>query len=42
MGDHEEDSRWDYDCPQFVDFTMPMPFNDGADRMFGKSNSNFG
>lgn len=34
MGDQGDDSRWDYDCPQFVDFTMPMPYNDGADQMF--------
>jgi hypothetical protein len=35
--DHQEDDvRWDYDAPQFVDFTAPIPFNDGADKMFGK------
>ncbi|KAK7115053.1 targeting protein for Xklp2 homolog isoform X2 [Littorina saxatilis] len=34
MDRHDEDDRWDYDCPQFVDFTVPMPFNDGADQMF--------
>lgn len=33
--DHpDDDVQWDYDCPQFVDFTVPMPFNDGADQMF--------
>ncbi len=36
MDHHEDDNIWDYDCPQFVDFTAPMPFNDGADQMFGK------
>lgn len=36
MDRHDEDDRWDYDCPQFVDFTVPMPFNDGADQMFGR------
>ncbi|KAL8612429.1 hypothetical protein ACOMHN_008414 [Nucella lapillus] len=34
MDHHDDDNRWDYDCPQFVDFTVPMPFNDGADQMF--------
>ncbi|XP_076470429.1 targeting protein for Xklp2-like isoform X3 [Babylonia areolata] len=34
MEHHDDDNRWDYDCPQFVDFTVPMPFNDGADQMF--------
>ena len=35
MDHHADDNRWDYDCPQFVDFTVPMPFNDGADQLFG-------
>lgn len=31
-----DDGRWEYDCPQYIDFTEPMPFNDGADKLFGK------
>lgn len=36
MAHVEDDSRWDYDCPQYIDFTVPLQFNDGADKLFGK------
>ncbi|PVD20655.1 hypothetical protein C0Q70_18813 [Pomacea canaliculata] len=34
MAHVEDDSRWDYDCPQYIDFTVPLQFNDGADKLF--------
>ncbi|XP_071083385.1 targeting protein for Xklp2 homolog isoform X1 [Haliotis cracherodii] len=35
------DAEWDYNCPQYVDFSEPLPLDDNADKWFDADHEDF-
>ncbi|XP_067651165.1 targeting protein for Xklp2 homolog isoform X2 [Haliotis asinina] len=35
------DAEWDYNCPQYVDFSEPLPLDDSADKWFDADHEDF-